>query len=105
MANLNIQSTVRGKRLNPSTSPEQLFTTAYQEGETFVVSVAGKELAAIIPITLYESLRRLTRADFVDFATETRQSFASLSEQEQDALIDRAITFVRSPSPRHDYRD
>ena len=74
----------------------EVLDKTYYQGRSFLIERAGKPVAAIIPIRLYEAIQSESRQHFSAFMTQTRAEFSALSTSEQDTLIDEAVTFAKS---------
>ena len=77
----------------------EVLDKAYYQGRSFLIERAGKPVAAIIPVRLYEAIQSESRQRFSAFVTQTRREFAALSSREKDELIEEALTFAKSSQP------
>ena len=72
---------------------ELLNEVQYRHGKV-VITKAGKPVAALIDIALFERLRKLDE-EFDVLRAEIAQAFAGKTENEVEALVDEAVTAVR----------
>lgn len=72
---------------------ELLNEVQYRHGKV-VITKAGKPVAALIDIALFERLRKLDE-EFDLLRAEIAQAFAGKTENEVGALVDEAVTAVR----------
>ncbi len=67
----------------------------YRHGKV-VITKAGKPVAALVDIAMFERLRKLDE-EFDRLRAEISEAFAGKSEGEIDALVDEAVKAVRKP--------
>lgn len=77
----------------------ELLNEVQYRGDRIVITKAGKPVAALIDIALFERLRQLDE-EFAAMADELAQSFADLPEAEGTALVDEAVRAVRRQRAR-----
>ena len=74
---------------------ELLNEVQYRHGKV-VITKAGKPVAALVDIAMFERLRKLDE-EFDRLRAEISEAFAGKSEGEIDALVDEAVKAVRKP--------
>ena len=82
----------------------QLLDQAYYQGNTFLVQRAGKEMAALVPISVYRWMQIVlgnVRRDYFEQVDEIRRKFADLDENEVEAMIAEAVSAVRAEKASH----
>lgn len=77
---------------------ELLNEVQYQHGKV-VITKAGKPVAALIDIAMFERIRKMDD-EFENLRAELSQAFAGMDDNDVDALVGDAITSVRSQRPR-----
>lgn len=77
----------------------ELLNEVQYRGDRILITKAGKPVAALIDIVLFERLRQLDE-EFAAMADELAQSFADLPEAEGTALVDEAVRAVRRQRAR-----
>ena len=75
---------------------ELLNEVQYRNGK-IVITKAGKPVAALVDIALFERIRKLDE-EFDLLRSEIAQAFAGKTESEIKALVDEAVTAVRGKS-------
>ena len=66
----------------------------YRKGKV-IITKAGKPVAALVDIALFERLRKLDE-EFDQMREELARAFADVSEKEVEALVDEAIGEART---------
>ncbi len=72
----------------------ELLNEVQYRHDRIVVTKAGKPVAALIDMTLYERIRRMDE-EFGAMADELAEAFATLPEDEGNALLDEALRAAR----------
>ena len=72
---------------------ELLNEVQYRHGKV-VITKAGKPVAALVDIAMFERLRKLDE-EFERLRTELSAAFADQTEKEVDALVDEAVKAAR----------
>ena len=73
---------------------ELLNEVQYRRGK-IVITKAGKPVAALVDIAMFERLRKLDK-EFERLRADIAQAFAGRTEYEVEALVDEAVTAVRA---------
>jgi len=73
---------------------ELLNEVQYRNGRV-IITKAGKPVAALIDIALFERIRKLDK-DFDRMCAELAGAFAGMSEKQVEALVDEAVKEVRT---------
>ncbi len=66
----------------------------YRKGKV-IITKAGKPVAALVDIALFERIRKLDE-EFDQMREELARAFADVSEKEVEALVDEAIGEART---------
>lgn len=77
----------------------ELMDKAVYQGRSFIVERAGEAAIAIVPITQYRQMMAREQAErdgFFAMVDEARQRFAEVSEDKANALIEEAVSAVRT---------
>jgi prevent-host-death family protein len=74
----------------------ELLDKAFYQRQSFVVERAGKAMAAIVPIALYEALQADARRQWMAFSETMREASKDLTDAEKEQLIEDAIQYARS---------
>ena len=77
---------------------ELLNEVQYRHGKV-VITKAGKPVAALVDIAMFERLRKLDE-EFDRLRAEISEAFAGKSEGEVETLVDEAVTAVRKQRRR-----
>ena len=77
---------------------ELLNEVQYRHGKV-VITKAGKPVAALVDIAMFERLRKLDE-EFERLRTELSDAFADHTEKEVDALADEAVKVARKQRRR-----
>ncbi len=72
----------------------ELINEVQYRHDRIVITKAGKPVAALIDMTLYERIRRMDE-EFAAMADELAQAFATVPEVEGMALLDEALHAAR----------
>ena len=72
---------------------ELLNEVQYRNGR-ILITKAGKPVAALVDIALFERIRKLDE-EFDQMTTEFAKAFAGKAEKDVDALVDEAVKTVR----------
>jgi len=72
---------------------ELLNEVQYRNGK-ILITKAGKPVAALVGIALFERIRKLDE-EFDQMTTQFAKAFAGKAEKEVDALVDAAVKAVR----------
>jgi len=72
---------------------ELLNEVQYRKGR-ILITKAGKPVAALVDIALFERIRKLDE-EFDQMTTEFAKAFAGKAEKDVDALVDEAVKTVR----------
>ncbi len=72
----------------------ELINEVQYRHDRIVITKAGKPVAALIDMTLYERIRRMDE-EFAAMADELAQAFAAVPEAEGMALLDEALHAAR----------
>lgn len=72
----------------------ELINEVQHRHDRIVITKAGKPVAAMIDMNLYERIR-LMDEDFSAMADELAQAFASIPEAEGQAMLDEAVRAAR----------
>ena len=77
---------------------ELLNEVQYRNGK-ILITKAGKPVAALVDIALFERIRKLDE-EFDQMTAQFAKAFAQKAEKEVDALVDEAVKAVRRKSAR-----
>jgi prevent-host-death family protein len=72
---------------------ELLNEVQYRNGK-ILITKAGKPVAALVDIALFERIRKLDE-EFEQMTVQFAQAFAGKTEKEVDAIVDDAVKAVR----------
>ena len=75
----------------------ELLNEVQYKRDKIIITKAGKPVAALIDIPLFERLREMDQ-EFERMTGQLRQAFQELPESEIDALLDEAIAHSRKSS-------
>ena len=76
---------------------ELLNEVQYRNGKVLITK-AGKPVAALVDIALFERIRKLDE-DFDQMTADFAMAFAGKGEKKIEALVDEAVKAVRRKSP------
>lgn len=74
---------------------ELLNEVQYRHGKVLITK-AGKPVAALVDIALFERLRKLDE-EFDRMRAEFAQAFSDMTEKQVEGLVDEAVKAVRKP--------
>ena len=78
---------------------EELLNEVQYRRQRVVITRAGKPVAALVDIGVFDRLRRLDE-EFEHLRGKLAEAFSRYSEDEVDALLDEAVESVRASSSR-----
>ncbi len=73
----------------------ELLNGVQSEHEKFMITKAGKPVAALVDIAMFTRLRKLDE-EFDRMRTELAQAFTGIAEKAVEALVDEAVKDVRA---------
>ena len=86
----------------PLPPPRLLNEVQYRNGK-ILITKAGKPVAALVDIALFERIRKLDE-EFDQMTAQFAKAFAGKAEKEVDALVDEAVKAVRANPPGREGR-
>lgn len=73
----------------------ELLNEVQYKGDSVLITKAGKPVAALIDIELFQRLRKLDE-EFDRMRAEIAAAFADMSEEDVEKLVDEAVGAVRT---------